>query len=64
MYLTSGVDNFSRKLLVLIPDHFAESILDGRVVAVDEMPVDELHRQTRLACSRFSGVLVGAPHCM
>jgi hypothetical protein len=51
MYLASRIDNLSRIVLVLILDHLAEGILDSRVVAVDEVPVDELHRQTRLACA-------------
>ena len=51
MYLASRIDDLSRIVLVLVLDHLAESILDGRVVAVDKVPVDELHRQTRLACA-------------
>jgi len=47
--LASRIDDLSRIVLVLVLDHLAESILDGRVVAVDKVPVDELHRQTRLA---------------
>jgi hypothetical protein len=49
-YLTGRVYNLGRKLLVLVPDHLAEGVLNGRVVAVDKVAVDELHRQTRLAC--------------
>lgn len=51
MYLASRIDDLSRIVLVLVLDHLAERILDGRVVAVDKVPVDELHRQTRLACA-------------
>jgi len=49
-YLASGVDDLGGKLLVLVPNDLAERVLDGRVVAVDKVAVDELHRQTRLAC--------------
>lgn len=48
-YLASCVDDFSCKVLVLVADHLAEGVLDGRVVALDEMAVDELNRQARLA---------------
>ena len=48
-YLTSSVDNLRRKVLALVPDDFAECVLDCRVVALDEVAVDELHGQTRLA---------------
>lgn len=50
-YLASSIDNLRRKVLVLPLDHLAEGILDGRVVAVNEVTVDELHRHTRLACA-------------
>ena len=51
MYLASRIDNLSRVVLILILDHLAEGILDSRVVTVDKVSVDELHRHTRLACS-------------
>jgi hypothetical protein len=50
MYLASRIDNLSRIVLVLVLDHLAKSILDSRVVAVDKVPIDKLHRHTRLAC--------------
>jgi hypothetical protein len=49
MYLPSGIDNLGRKVLILIADYFAEGILDSRIVALDEVAVDELYRQTGLA---------------
>jgi hypothetical protein len=50
-YLTSRIDNLRRKVLVLIPDHLAECVLNGRIVAVDKVAIDKLHRQTRFACA-------------
>jgi hypothetical protein len=50
-YLASSVDNLRRKVLVLVANHLAERILNGWVVAVDKVAIDELHRQTRLACT-------------
>lgn len=49
-YLASSIDDLSCEILVLPLDHLAEGVLDGRVVAVDKVTVDELHRHTRLAC--------------
>lgn len=48
-YLASGVDNFCRKLLSLVTDGLAKRVLDGRVVAIDEVSVDELDGKRRLA---------------
>lgn len=58
MYLPSRIDNLCCKVLVLIPDHLAESILNGWIVAVDKVAVDELHRETRLACAQLHQLLV------
>jgi hypothetical protein len=44
-YLTGSINDLGRKLLVLIPDDFAEGVLDSRIVALDKVTVDELHRQ-------------------
>lgn len=49
-YLSCGIDNLGSKFLVLIPNDLAEGIFNRGIVALDEVPVDELHRQTRLAC--------------
>jgi hypothetical protein len=49
-YLTSRVYNLGCKVLVLVADHLAEGVLNGRVVAVDKVAIDKLHCQTRLAC--------------
>jgi hypothetical protein len=48
-YLSGGIDNLGRKVLALVPYNLAESILDGGVIALDEVAVDKLHRQTRFA---------------
>ena len=50
-YLASSIDNLSSKVLVLPLDHLAECVLDSRIVAVDKVAVDELHRHTGLACT-------------
>ena len=49
-YLSSCIDNLRREVLLLVSDNFAKRVLDGRVVALDEVAVNELDRQTRLAC--------------
>jgi hypothetical protein len=54
VYLASRIDNLRREILVLVPNHLTEGILNSRIVAVYEMTVDELHRQTRLAWLNFS----------
>lgn len=48
-YLAGGIDDLGGVVLVLIPDDFAEGVLDGGVVALDKVAVDELHRQARFA---------------
>lgn len=50
-YLSSGVDDLGRKVLVLVANELAECVLYGRVIAVHEVAVDKLHRQTRLSCA-------------
>lgn len=52
MYLSSRVDNFRSKILSLKPDHFAEGVLDCRVVALNEVAIDELHGQRGFAYMR------------
>jgi hypothetical protein len=43
-YLTRRIYDLGCKVLVFVPDHLAECVLNGRVVAVDKVAVDELHR--------------------
>lgn len=50
-YLASSIDNLRCKVLVLVTNHLAERVLNSWIVAVDKVAVDELHRQTRLACA-------------
>jgi hypothetical protein len=40
LVLAGRVDNLGRKLLPLVADLLAEGVLDGRVVALDKVPVD------------------------
>lgn len=47
--MSSGIDDFRRKILALIPDGFAERILDCWVVAVDKVAVDKLNSKGGLA---------------
>ena len=48
-YLSGCVDNLRGIVLVLVLDHLAKRVLNGRIVAVYKMAVDKLHRHTRLA---------------
>jgi hypothetical protein len=50
-YLACGIDNLRCKVLVFIANHLAKGILYRRIIAVDKVAIDELHRQTRLACA-------------
>jgi len=48
-YLAGGIDDLGRIFLILIADDLAERVLDGGVVALYKVTVDELHRQARFA---------------
>lgn len=50
LILAGGIDNFSSIVLTLKSNDLAKGILDGGIVALDEVAVDELHRQRRFAC--------------
>nr|POF07767.1 hypothetical protein CFP56_75713 [Quercus suber] len=50
LILTRGIDHLDGKVLILVPDHFAKSVLDGGVVRVDEVAVDILHSERAFAC--------------
>jgi hypothetical protein len=52
LVLAGGVDHLDGKVMVAVADDFAESVFDGRVVRVDEVPVDVLHCEGRFACAR------------
>ncbi len=47
-HLSSGVDDLCRKLLTLMLDNFAESVLDGWIITLNKMTIDELDGQGRL----------------
>ena len=49
-HLTGRVDDVELEVLALVLDRLGERVLDGRVVAVDKVLVDKLHRERRLAC--------------
>lgn len=42
-YLSSSINDLGGKLLALVLDDRAESVLNGRVVALDKVVLDELH---------------------
>ena len=50
LVLAGRVDDFRRIVLPLVPDLFAEGVLDGRVVALDKVPVDVAHGEGGFAC--------------
>ena len=51
LVLAGRIDNLYSEILVLVPNDFAECILNGRVVGVDKVVVDKLDCQRTLACS-------------
>jgi hypothetical protein len=57
LVLAGGVDHLDGKVMVAVADDLAESVFDGRVVRVDEVPVDILHCEGGFACARV--VLLG-----
>jgi hypothetical protein len=48
-YLACGINNLRRELLLFVRDDLAESVLNGRIITVDKVPVDILHCQARFA---------------
>ena len=48
-YLTRGVDNLCREVLIAVLDDLAECVLDGGIVAVHEVSVHELHGERGFA---------------
>lgn len=46
-HLASGIYDLSCELLPFKLDDFAESIFNGRVITLNEVPIDELNRQRR-----------------
>lgn len=58
-YLSSGIDNLRGVVLAPKPDHFTKGVLDGRVVALDKVAVDELDREGGFACCQGLKVSIG-----
>lgn len=50
LVLAGGVDHLDGKVVVAVADDLAESVFDGRIVRVDEVPVDVLHCEGGFAC--------------
>lgn len=50
-YLAGGVDNLGGKVLALKSNHLAEGVLNGWVIALDEVAVDKLNGERGFACS-------------
>jgi hypothetical protein len=44
-HLSSGIDDVEVEVLALVLDDLLERVLDGRVVGIYEMRVDELDRE-------------------
>ena len=53
-HLAGGINNLRCKLLPLVLDHLAERVFDGRIIAFDKVPLDELDGERRFACSRVN----------
>jgi hypothetical protein len=50
-YLSSGIYDLGGIVLTLDPDHLAEGVLDGGVVALDKVAIDELYGKRGFACA-------------
>ena len=51
-HLASCIHNLCRKVLSFVFDDSAESVLDRRIVALDEVVFDESNGQRRFPCSK------------
>lgn len=49
--LSCCVDDLSGIVLALVANDFGKGVLDGRVVSIDEVTVDELNGKGALACA-------------
>ena len=45
IYLASGIDDLGSKVLTLVTDDLAKSILNGRIVRFDKVAVHKLYGQ-------------------
>ena len=59
LVLPRRIDDLDRKVMVLIANHLAESVLDGGVVGIDEVAVDILYSERALACIATSAAAYG-----
>lgn len=48
-YLTGGINNLSCKVLSLVLDDLAESVLNRRIITLHKVTINKLHRQRRLS---------------
>lgn len=48
-YLSSSIDNLYGEVLVLVLDDLGEGVLNGGVIRIDKVAVDELNSQRALA---------------
>lgn len=48
-YLTSGINNLGGIFLTLVLDDFAEGVFNGRVIALNEVAINELDSKRRFA---------------
>ena len=55
LVLTRSIDDLDGEVMVAVANDFAEGVLDGRVVGVDEVPVDVLHSEGAFAWSHVRG---------
>ena len=55
MYLAGGVDDVTVVVDTLVADGLVENTLDGGVVGLDEVILDELNHERRLAYRRGKG---------
>jgi hypothetical protein len=49
-YLTCGINDLGGEFLSLKLDNLAECVLNGGVVALNEMAIDKLNGEGRFAC--------------
>ena len=54
-YLSGSVDDLYGEILVLVLDDLGEGVLNGGVVRIDKVAVDELNSQRALACDMSVG---------
>ena len=63
LILASGINDLDREVLISISNDFAEGVLDGRVVGVDEVAVHKLHCKRALPCHMRKQSMPGVSSC-